>query len=83
MKKNKEINNTLIKRNNLIKLINKEGINRTSPEALIEIEKEIKTNITQIIKKAKENMIVNGRATLKKEDIESFDKIKKEKVWEI
>ena len=83
MKKNKEIINTLIKRNNLIKLLNKEGIGRASPKAIKEIGKKIQFYLKKIIKKAKENMAINGRTTLKKEDIEYPEAQQEKMAWEI
>lgn len=70
MKKYTKRENTLIKANKLQSMLKKQGIQRTSPKALNEINKKITLYVTNLIESSKESMIVNGRKTLKKEDIE-------------
>ncbi len=69
MKRNKETTNTLIK--------------RTNQEALKEIEKKLNNFLERLILKSKENMIINGRKTIKKEDVESFKDSQQGFNWEI
>jgi histone H3/H4 len=71
MGKKQTNNNTLIKRNQLIKFLKEKRIERASPKALTEIEKLIKNYLAKTLDKAKENMTINGRTTLKKQDIQA------------
>lgn len=82
MKKKETLANRLIKKNQLIKFLKEKGILRTSPEALEEIQKNLKQYLTELAENGKENMITHGRATLKKEDLETPNS-KMEKSWEI
>ena len=85
MEKNSKKNNTLIKRKNLVLEIKKQGIRRMSKDSLALIERNFKKNLDNLIKVFKENMIIAGRKTLKKSDVQkAFEKIKKEEsFWEI
>ena len=82
MKKIKQKPNTLIKRNQMIKLLKREGINRINPISLNEIEKNLRIYLKKIIKKAKENIITHGRRTLLKKDIQSINE-EKQQDWEV
>jgi histone H3/H4 len=64
MNKNKEKDNTLIKRKKLIILLKTEGINRITPSALQELDKNISEEIQNMAKKLKEKMVIDGRKTL-------------------
>ena len=75
--------NTLIKKNKLILFLRENGINRIKPSALRLIEEIIKSNISNILIIAKENMNINGRKTILDEDIKSFETESKKESFEI
>lgn len=85
MIKKKEKTNTLIKYNNLIIKLKKEGIKRASKDSLVLLDKYLINNLKRLIPLLNEEMIVHGRKTLMKEDIlEVLNKLKKEeKGWEV
>ncbi len=88
MKKINKSDNTLIKRKNLISMLKKAGISRVSKEALEETERITKDYIDKMILFIKENMIVNGRKTLTREDVKKavesiVQRGIKEESWEI
>ncbi len=64
MRQNKEMANALIKKNQLKKLLNKEGIRRIGKGVLILIEKKITRDTILLAKKMKENLEVNGSKIL-------------------
>jgi len=68
MNKNKETNNRLIKKNKLKELAGSKNI-RISEDAVAEIERIFESKISLLLDLAKENMLINGRRNLKKEDI--------------
>jgi len=70
MKKNKNKDNTLIKEKNLILELNKKGIRNISKDSLKMIEKHLLDYLQNLSEILKEEMIINGRKTLKKEDVE-------------
>ena len=77
MKKNKEKDNMLI-RGKLVLMLKKAGI-RSNKESIKSIEKKIANDIKEMIEKLKEELAVQGRKTLKKEDIEKiYEKTKNE-----
>jgi histone H3/H4 len=69
MKKKQEKINTLIKRKNLVLLIQKNGIKRAGPDAFSELERYAENCIKCMIPLLIEELAINGRNTLKKEDI--------------
>jgi histone H3/H4 len=77
MKNKIKLDNSLIKRKNLILLLNKEGITRINPKALDEIEKKTKEDFEQLAKILSQKIIIKGKKTLEKEDVEEFNKEKK------
>lgn len=85
MVKNIKKDNTLIKKKNLILELKKLGIKRVSPEAIIFLEKYLEKNLLNLSVNLKEELIVNGRKTLFKQDIENVLKNmqKKENSMEI
>lgn len=70
MKKNKDNINTLIKKNQLLKLIKEKEVNRASKGAVKEIQEKLKIYLLELIEQARDNMLTHGRNTLLKEDIE-------------
>jgi histone H3/H4 len=83
MDKNKK-NINILKRNGLVLALNKNGINRASPESLYFLEKYIKETISKITLLAKQEMIIHGRKTLKKLDVVSaISLIEKKDEWNI
>lgn len=72
-KKKREIN-TLIKRKNLIKLLNSAGIKRIAPQALIFLENKFKKDILDFCLILKQELEVSGKKTLEKKDIKNLMK---------
>ena len=85
MTKIKYYNNTLIKRKNLLILIKKAGIKRISKDALDLMEQYFKDELNILSKLLREEIAVNGRKTLKKEDIHQVISMlnKKDISWEV
>jgi len=83
MKNKFKKDNTLLKRNNLLFALKKRGIKRVSPTSLFILEDILEKNLLKAINLLKEEMIINGRKTLKKEDIKSVFEKKKPNFWEI
>lgn len=83
MEKSKKKNNTLIKRRNLILQIKKAGIKRISPDAVYLLERELEKNLSNIIEKIKEEIIIQGRKTVKEQDVKNVFSKTKEEFWEI
>lgn len=85
MEKNKKRDNTLIKRKNLVLELNKKGINRISPESILILEQYFKDSLGRIVEMLREEVIVHGRRTLKREDVLAvLEKLKKEEAgWEV
>ncbi|MBS3159722.1 hypothetical protein J4436_02955 [Candidatus Woesearchaeota archaeon] len=81
MKKNINKTNTLIKRKNLILMLKEQKI-RSNKEAINLLEHKFEGLINIIIKNLKEEITIQGRKTLKKEDIEKIF-TKKEEYYEI
>ena len=73
--------NSLIKKKGLALFLKREKITRIEPSAMSLIQREIIESLVNRIKKARENMIINGRKTLKEEDFYKSDK--KEEYFEI
>jgi histone H3/H4 len=70
----------------LKKIIKNNNINNINKEAIILLENYIKENIRKIISLLREEMIINGRKTLKKKDVHAvFERFQNEeyKNWEI
>ncbi len=84
MKKYKKSTNTLIKRNNLVALLKKQGIPRVSKEAWNALEDILENSIRKLCLALREEMLIQGKRTLKKEEIQqALKKIKAEDFWEI
>ena len=85
MEKSNNKDNSLIKRKRLVIELKKLGINRASPQAISFLEHTLKKNLIKIIEILKEEMTIQGRKTLKKEDVKNvLNKLKKqEDYWEI
>lgn len=85
MIKIKHYNNTLIKRKNLLILIKKAGIKRISKDALDLMEQYFKDELNILSNLLREEIMVNGRKTLKKEDIlQVIDSLNKKDIsWEV
>ena len=85
MIKNKEKANALIKRSNLVLEMKKQGIRRTSKDSILLLEKYLNDFLQDMLKMLKQEIIINGRKTLKKEDISNVLKKIKEagEYWEI
>lgn len=71
MKNNQELNNSLIKRKNLIKLFNSKGIKRIGFGSLNLIEDKIEEDVLKLCSMLKEEMEVNGKKVLEKSDVEN------------
>jgi len=69
MIKKKEKINTLIRKRTLLLWMQKNRIKRTSPLALPELERYIKNCLENIAPLMAEELAINGRNTLRKEDI--------------
>ena len=83
MKKNINSNNSLIKRNNLIILLKEHGIKRFNKAALKMLEQKIKEKTEIIVESLSRELILQGRKTLKEEDISSLDKPAEKMAFEI
>lgn len=84
MKKNNKKANTLIKRKKIISMMQKGGIKRINKEAILFLEKNIEEYLFNLIDALKEEITIQGRKTLKKEDCKNvLNKIKKQEAWEI
>jgi len=82
MEKNNQKINSLVKRKTLNKILKKAGIKRASKKAIILLEKNILEEIQRLAKELKQEMIINGRETLKEKDvINSINKIKPKKEY--
>lgn len=80
MEKNNKKDNALIKRKNLILELKKEGIKRVNLKAAIFLEQYLKKYLSDMAKLLKEETLIQGRKTLKKEDVEKIlEKMKGEK----
>ncbi|MBS3080223.1 hypothetical protein J4221_02020 [Candidatus Pacearchaeota archaeon] len=85
MKKNNYKSNKLIKRKNLILKIKKKKIKNISRDSLILIEENLEDYTDNLINLLKEEMMISGRKTLKKQEVQSvLENLKKEEIfWEI
>ena len=84
MKNNNKKTNILTKRKEIISMIKKGGIKRINREAILFLEKNIEEYLFNIIAALKEEITIQGRKTLKKEDCKNvLNKIKKQEAWEI
>jgi len=70
MNKNTKMNNSLIKRKNLLSILKNAGITRTSPKALEKLEKTITTQAEQTALNLKEKITIQGKKTLEMNDID-------------
>lgn len=83
MNKTEQKPNTLIKQKALIELMNSLGISRISPKCLLLIEKHVRNTLEQLSTELKDEMLVQGRKTLKKEDILKVLSKNKATPWEV
>jgi len=85
VKINKKDNVLLFKKKGLIAEMRGKGITRVSPEALLLLEDCFRKDLGHIFEGLREEMITNGRKTLKKEDVQKvFWRIKKEEeAWDV
>lgn len=61
--------NRLIKNKEIIRILNNAGIYRISKEALNELEKEIRKEITNTAQLLAQKIIIKGKKTLEQEDV--------------
>lgn len=80
---NKRKINSLIKRRNLVKELRSGGIKRTNSKAVLLIEKYFQNSLENVIRELKEEITIQGRKTLKKEDVEKVLSEKQVNFWEI
>ena len=86
MEKNRKKSNKLIKRKNLILELRRRGIKRANSDALYLLEKYLEKNLSKLINEIKEERDIQGRKTIKKQDVKkvlSKDKANKEIDFEI
>jgi histone H3/H4 len=85
MIKNKLKDNSLIKKNNLIVLMKQHGVNRVDKESINCLENETANFLDKVVLLLKEEMTINGRKTLRKQDVKkAIKKLNhKETFWEI
>ncbi|MBU1078672.1 MAG: hypothetical protein KKH98_15340 [Spirochaetes bacterium] len=85
MKNNNKYNNMLIKRIKLKKRLYKAGIKRINAGAIIYLENTLENNINDFIDKLARILLIKGKKTLEKDDIDDLLKKleNKEKSWEI
>ncbi|MAG78357.1 hypothetical protein CL616_03260 [archaeon] len=84
MVKIRKKSNTLIKRRVLDSKIRKEGIKRINPEAFIIIEKYFSEELDKIVNALVEQVMVQGRKTLKGKDVKRvLDKMKEEEDYDL
>jgi len=84
MTKNTKKDKSLIKRKNLIKILNQNGIKRITKDAILTLEKNMEKHLEEILEPLKQETIIQGRKTLKKEDVENvIEKMNEEEEFEI
>ena len=86
MEKNRKKSNKLIKRKNLILELRRQGVKRANSDALYLLEKYLEKNLSKLINEIKEERDIQGRKTIKKQDVKkvlSKDKANKEIDFEI
>ena len=84
MTKNTKKDKSLIKRKNLIKILNQNGIKRITKDAILTLEKNMEKYLEEILEPLKQETIIQGRKTLKKEDVENvIEKMNEEEEFEI
>jgi histone H3/H4 len=83
MSKKQPSTNRLIKRKSLIYKLKKSGIDRSNPEALSLLEKNLEDHLDFLLLQLKEHLLTHGKKTLKKEDIKSLQDKKEEEGFEI
>ena len=86
MEKNRKKSNKLIKRKNLILELRRQGVKRANSDALYLLEKYLEKNLSKLINEIKEERDIQGRKTIKKQDVKkvlSEDKANKEIDFEI
>ncbi|MCR4327794.1 MAG: hypothetical protein NUV46_04410 [Nanoarchaeota archaeon] len=74
MEKNREINNALIKRKGLIKILREKGIKRISKKGEEILKCFIFEEVEKLINKLKNEMDTFGKRVLDEETVESFIK---------
>jgi histone H3/H4 len=84
MKKSNKLNNVLIKRKNIVLLLNKNGIKRINKEALDFFEIIFRDEALRIAGSLKEELLIKGKKTLEKKDIEEvISRLKKQESFEM
>lgn len=83
MKEKIKLDNSLIKRNNLIILLKKNGIKRFNKDALKMLEQKLKEKAEILAELLSRKLMLEGRKTLKEEDVQSLDKNAEERAFEI
>lgn len=73
--------NTLIKRKKLVWMLKEAGIKRVNKEAISALENYLIKELNNLIGILKEEIIIRGRRTLEKEDIQKLS-IRKDDGWE-
>jgi len=82
MKKNIKSDN-ILKRKKLVTEMKKFGLNRISKNSLNILDKHVVDELKIIFKSLKEELIVNGKKTLEKKDVEKVLKEKNKMEFEI
>lgn len=83
MKKNKEKDNLLIKRKNLLLEIKKFDIKRVSPDTILLFDRYFKKELNIILSLIEEELKIKGKKTLEKNDVNNvLKKLKEEEYWE-
>lgn len=73
----------LIKRISMMRLLKEAGISRISSGAIKCIDKKIEENLKKMAPILKEEAIIRGRKTIKKEDVENIFKEKENYNFEV
>lgn len=74
--------NMLIKRSGLVLKLKEVGIKRANKEAVSALENYLVKELNKILGVLKEEIVIRGRRTLKKEDIQRLN-VEKDGGWEI
>ena len=83
MEKNNKKANALIKRKNLVLELRKQGVKRINPDALYLLENYLGDFLGGMIKQLREERDIQGRKTIKKQDVIKISSKKKENWWEV
>lgn len=69
MNKKKYLTNRLIKKKVLFSILKEHGINRISKESAKRINSVLVSCLKEVLRNAKQNMLINGRRTLQARDL--------------